>query len=239
MAHTIVVVCAALVMRLVHVFAARHWTEQVAAELHAMAPLHVFGTTQTTEHDEPPQEMAPHWLPPPQTIVQELASAQSIPPVQAFAPVQTTLHGIPGGHVTLLHGFCVTQLIEHTPASSQAPPCALHACSHAFDEASPSASIPKASEPSVLASSWASCGTSLVAGLSATLLSADASMTPEPVPFRSSAHDRAAAEQVRRRPTTDAPPPRNITQELRTGAVRPREQSREWVLCWLRLAIPE
>jgi hypothetical protein len=67
------------------------------------------GTSQSTVQSLPPQVMFPQLLPPPQTTVQLLASAQSTPPLQALAPVQSTKHGRPGGHCTEGHGLSVLQ----------------------------------------------------------------------------------------------------------------------------------
>jgi hypothetical protein len=103
--HWIVVFWAVLLMAPEHVSGARHWTWHEFVALQSIVPAQLPELSHKTVQVPPPQVIAPHVAPPPQTTVQALASEQSTPPLQAPPPVQSTKHGCPGGHRTEGHGF--------------------------------------------------------------------------------------------------------------------------------------
>jgi hypothetical protein len=74
------------------------WTLHELVAEHVIGFWHAPGTEQKTLQSVPAQLMFPQPARP-QMIWQLLAVVQSTPPAQAFAPVQVTWHGMPGGQV--------------------------------------------------------------------------------------------------------------------------------------------
>lgn len=80
-----------------HALGPSHVTSVSAAVL-VMPPEHAAAWVQVMLHEAPPHVTGPaHADVPAQTILHDVAFAQSTPAAQALVPVQSTLHGIPGG----------------------------------------------------------------------------------------------------------------------------------------------
>ena len=82
---------------------------QLLVAWQSMVPVQPLATWQKTEQLVPPQVMAAQALLLPQATLQLVELEQSIPPLQALLPVQSTRHGIPAGQCTEVHGFAVLQ----------------------------------------------------------------------------------------------------------------------------------